>query len=78
RQASAAPPHRPQTVEFQTDPSDLMEGLYIKIEEQGRVVERLKYVRADFLTTVVNSDSHWQSRPILPNRLAPGIDIFRS
>ena len=68
--AAGAAPHRPKTVMRQTDVSDLMEGLYIKVEENGEVIARFKYVRRDFLTAVVNSESHWQSRPILPNRLA--------
>jgi hypothetical protein len=34
------------------------------------VTERLKYVRASFLQCVFASDSHWQSRPIIPNQLA--------
>jgi hypothetical protein len=68
--AAGVPPHRPDLVQRQTDPSDLMEGLYIKLEQDGRVVERFKYVRHDFLTTVLDSESHWQSRPILPNQLA--------
>ena len=63
-------PHKPAYVQRQTDPSDLMEGLYIKVEEDGAVTERFKYVRRDFLTTVLDSASHWQSRPILPNLLA--------
>lgn len=70
RAAAAAPPHRLEMVEQQTDWSDLMEGLYIKVEEDGAVAARFKYVRHDFLTRVLDSDSHWQSRPILPNRLA--------
>src|SRR5262249_23479550 len=65
------PEHRRQLVEQQTDKSDLMEGLYIKVEESDSVVGRFKYVRPDFLTAVLDSESHWQSRPILPNRLAP-------
>lgn len=59
----------------QTDPSDLAEGLYVKREDQGSVLERLKWVRADFLQCVEASDSHWLSRPILPNRLADGVDL---
>jgi hypothetical protein len=70
--AANVQPHRPEMVIGQTDPSDLMEGLYIKVEENGAVIGRFKYVRRDFLTAVVNSESHWQSRPILPNRLARG------
>jgi RNA ligase len=71
-QAAGVAPHRPDLVERQTDWSELMEGLYIKVEQDGRVAERFKYVRADFLTTVLDSESHWQSRPILPNQLAQG------
>jgi hypothetical protein len=54
----------------ETDPSDKMEGLYIKAEDSGNVIERFKYVRADFLTTVLDSGSHWLRRPILPNILS--------
>ena len=53
----------------ETDPSTTMEGLYIKVEEGGIVTERLKYVRAEFLQCVFASESHWQSRPIIPNQL---------
>ena len=58
----------------ETELSGLMEGLYIKIEEDGRVVDRLKYVRAAFLQCVVFSDTHWIDRPIIPNRLAVPIE----
>ncbi len=61
----------------ETDNSDLMEGLYIKVEEGGKVMERYKFVRPSFLTNVVNSESHWLDRPIIPNMLKPGTDIFR-
>jgi RNA ligase len=68
--AAGAAPHDPALVQRQTDPSPLMEGLYIKVEEHGAVAGRFKYVRHDFLRVVIDSESHWQSRPILPNRLA--------
>lgn len=61
-----------ERVQRETDPSDLMEGLYIKVEEEGRVVARYKYVRADFLTVVVDSGTHWLSRPIVPNAVVSG------
>jgi hypothetical protein len=61
---------------WETDSSDLMEGLYIKVEEQGRVVERYKYIRASFLTTVLDSRSHWLRRPIVPNQLQTDVDLF--
>ena len=54
----------------ETDSSKTMEGLYIKVEEGGCVVERYKYVRASFLQCIVQSQSHWQQRPIVPNQLA--------
>jgi hypothetical protein len=53
-----------------------MEGLYIKVEEQGQVVERYKYVRFDFLNAILDSGSHWMRRPIVPNQLAAGVDLF--
>ncbi len=53
-----------------SDKSDLMEGLYLKIEEDGVVKERYKFVRADFLTAILDAGGHWLDRPILPNRLA--------
>ncbi len=60
----------------ETDPADESEGLYLKVEDGGVVVERYKWVRASFLTSVVDSGSHWLSRPIVPNQLAPGVDLF--
>lgn len=60
----------------QTDMTRFMEGLYIKVEDNGVVTERYKFVRHDFMTTMLGSDSHWLSRPIVPNRLMDGRDIF--
>ena len=60
----------------ETDPSTLMEGLYIKVEEGGVVAARYKYVRADFLATVLDAGSHWLDRPIIPNRLQLASDLF--
>lgn len=54
----------------ETDESDTMEGLYLKIEEGGQVVERLKFVRPSFTQTVEVSATHWLDRPIVPNGLA--------
>lgn len=60
----------------ETDASDTMEGLYIKIEEEGRVAERLKYVRATFTQTVEASATHWLDRPIVPNGLAVPLETL--
>ncbi|GAA5195472.1 RNA ligase family protein [Rugosimonospora acidiphila] len=65
--ASGADPDR---VVAETDRSDDMEGLYLKLEEDGRVVGRYKWVRSGFLTTVLDSGSHWLDRTIVPNQLA--------
>lgn len=61
----------------ETDASRTMEGIYIKVEENGEVVDRMKYVRASFLQTVEESQSHWLDRPIVPNRITSTIhDLF--
>lgn len=60
----------------ETDASNTMEGLYIKVEENGRVVERLKYVRATFTQTVEVSQTHWLDRPIVPNGLAVPLEAL--
>jgi hypothetical protein len=66
----------PERAWAETDHSDLMEGLYIKVEEDGRVVGRLKFVRASFLAAVGDSGTHWLKRPILPNQLRDDVDLF--
>jgi hypothetical protein len=66
----------PDRVWKETDSSELMEGLYVKQEEGGQVVGRYKWIRASFLTTVLDSGTHWLRRPIVPNQLAPGVDLF--
>ena len=60
----------------ETDTSGLMEGLYIKVEEEGVVKERYKYVRGGFLQAVFDSESHWMDRPLLPNCLEDGRELF--
>lgn len=60
----------------ETDPSDLAEGLYIKVEEGGEVVARYKWVRATFLDVVAGSGGHWLTRPIVANQLADGVELF--
>lgn len=54
----------------ETELSGMMEGLYIKVEENGQVVDRMKYVRAAFLQCVDFSETHWIDKPIIPNQLA--------
>lgn len=66
----------PERVLDQTDPSDDAEGLYIKHEVGGQVVGRYKFVRSGFFQMIQASDEHWLRRPIVPNKLQPGVDIF--
>lgn len=66
----------PERVVRDTDRTELMEGLYIKVEENGVVKERYKYVRHGFLAAVDASSGHWLNRSILCNLLQPGADIF--
>ncbi len=54
----------------ETDSHDAMEGLYLKVEDDERVLERLKWVRPSFLSALAESGSHWQDRPIVANKLA--------
>ena len=62
----------------ETDLSDLAEGLYVKVEDpKTRVVlARYKWIRASFLTAVVDSGSHWLARSIVPNQLAEGVELW--
>ncbi len=66
----------PDLVARQTDPADNAEGLYVKVERADEVILRCKLIRATFLTSVIESGSHWLSRPILPNRLRADVDLF--
>jgi len=78
RQSCLAAGVAPDVALSETDTTDLMEGLYIKVEQDGRVVSRYKYVRGDFLTAVLDSGTHWLNRPIIPNRLRDGVDLCGS
>jgi hypothetical protein len=60
----------------ETEQSILAEGLYIKVEENGQVVERLKWVRSDFIQAILAHDDDWHNRPIVPNQLHPLADLY--
>lgn len=53
----------------ETDLSGTMEGLYVKEENEDIVLNRFKYVRGGFIQAVFEAEGHWQSKPIIPNRL---------
>jgi hypothetical protein len=63
-------------IRAQTDREDAMEGLYLKVEAGDLVTARYKYLRASFLTAITDAGSHWLSRPIVPNQLRDGADLF--
>jgi hypothetical protein len=67
---------RADQVIAETQTGRTMEGLYVKVEENGQVVERYKFVRWGFVQALVASESHWMDRPIVPNQLAAGRSIF--
>lgn len=50
-----------------TDPSDDMEGLYIRSEAGGCVTGRYQLIRPTFHDAVAEAGDEWYSRPILPN-----------
>jgi len=56
--------------------TEIMEGLYIKWEEDGCVRGRYKYVRDSFTQVVEQEGVHWLDRPLEPNQLRDGVDIF--
>jgi hypothetical protein len=74
--ACAAQGLDPVRTRRQTDPSDHMEGLYLKLESGGVVTERYKWVRHGFLQAVDLAEGHWLDRPVIANRLRAGVDIF--
>jgi hypothetical protein len=51
-----------------TDDSILMEGIYIRIEDDEKVVGRIKLSRPEF-EKVKSDDNNWFNRPIIQNRL---------
>ncbi len=65
-----------ETARQQTDMTGLMEGLYIKVEEDGIVQDRYKFVRPDFVNLLIKGGQHHMDRPIIPNMLIDGVDLF--
>lgn len=66
----------PVRVAEQTDADDCSEGLYLKVEDDMQVLARYKLVRPSFTQTIMDGDEHWQKRPVVPNGLRPGVDLF--
>ena len=53
----------------------LMEGLYLRTEQDGAVTGRAKFVRPEFVEKVKQSE-HWQYQSMTVNRLKEGADIW--
>lgn len=53
----------------------LMEGLYLRIEDETAVTGRAKFVRPEFVEKIKKS-THWQQQTLVPNLLAEGVDIW--
>ncbi len=54
----------------------LAEGLYIKLEERGAGQRSFKWVRASFLTSVMESGEPLAGATHRPNGLAEGVDLY--
>ncbi len=54
----------------------LMEGLYLRIEADGNIVGRAKYVRYEF-SERVRQNAGWRHQAIVANKLAMNADIWR-
>lgn len=52
----------------ETDMTDLMEGVYVKVEDDDKVIGRFKLLRDGF-DKVRMDDDRWQRRPIFQNRI---------
>ncbi|WP_210276121.1 RNA ligase family protein [Bartonella sp. HY038] len=57
--------------------SELSEGIYGKVEENGIVTMRFKFVRPNFVQTIIDNNSHWHSRPIVPNGLIKNDALYQ-
>ncbi|MCV9963545.1 RNA ligase family protein [Pararhizobium sp. BT-229] len=49
------------------DTSDLAEGIYGKVEENGEVTLRFKWVRPEFVSGIVSGGRHWKDMALVPN-----------
>ena len=65
-----------ERVRNETDMTGLMEGLYIKVEEDGQVTERYKFVRTDFVNKIIEGEEHHLNLPIIPNLLKANVNLF--
>lgn len=55
--------------------TNLMEGLYIKVESEGEVKERFKFVRKTFKQVQEENDSFYK-KELIPNQLSADLDAL--
>lgn len=60
----------------ETDIEGPAEGVYLRLEDDTRLLSRFKFVRPGFRQAIEESGSHWSERPIIKNRLADGVDLY--
>lgn len=58
-----------------SDLSGLMEGLYIKVEDNGFVAARYKWVRHEFVQAILTSGQHWKKRAVVRNASVPSASL---
>lgn len=56
--------------------SDFAEGLYIKVETEARTIARYKWVRPDFVQSILDSQLHHAEQPYIANTLKADVDIY--
>jgi hypothetical protein len=56
--------------------SDLAEGLYIKVETEAHTIARYKWVRPDFVQSILDSNVHHAEQPYIANTLKADVDIY--
>jgi len=54
---------------------NLMEGIYLRTEANGKVTGRAKFVRPEFVEKIKQS-THWQHQAMVPNQLADNVNIW--
>jgi hypothetical protein len=58
------------------DNSDRCEGIYGKVEENGEVTLRFKWVRPEFVSDIVNGGRHWKDMAVVPNAVVSDSDVL--
>ena len=60
----------------QFDNSDFMKVFYLKIESEYTTTGRLKWVRQDFVQSILDAGQHHLQQPFIPNQLAKKAELY--